>query len=189
MKCDTERIRSQLIPNRRFFYSILQSLHTPYFQRKNLNFLFTFLYVGSVALRNCSCFSQNLWAFRSNNYAMTVTMSSSSWLTTQNQSNYWEFRNVQHATFRLFFFFFRRMQTMWSPDQTVWSSKLTQSRNSLFFSSSKVILIFCVCFLPDEATEGPPRWSGVTGAPSLFYTNREETSLKNAFLFNRIYSY
>lgn len=65
----------------------------------------------------------------------------------------------------------RRMQTTWSPDQTAWSSRLTRSRNSLFFSSSKVNLIFCFCFLPDEATEGQRRWSEVAAAPSLLYTH------------------
>lgn len=42
------------------------------------------------------------------------------------------------------------MQTMQSPDQTVWSSRKTPSRNALFFSSSKVNLLFCFCFLPGE---------------------------------------
>lgn len=72
----------------------------------------------------------------------------------------------------------RRMQMTWSPDQTVRSSRLTRSRNSLFFSSSKVNLIFCFCFLPDEATEGQGQWSGGAAAPSLFYSHRDEKLLK-----------
>lgn len=129
----------------------------------------------SAALKNCTFFCQNLWAFRWENYALNVDMSSSFLARDPNPEQLLRVWKCATCDF-LIAFSSRRMQSTWSPDQTVWSSRRTQSRNSLFFSSSKVNLIFCVCFLPDEATKGQRLWSrGYCSSISVLHTHRKET--------------
>lgn len=111
---------------------------------------------------NCSCFGQNLWAFSWKSFECK-----------QKQQVLARGQGVGKCAAYDFLipFAFRRMQMTWSPAQTARSSGPTRSRNSRCFSSSKVNLIFCFCFLPDEARE----WREVTAAPSLFYTQKRSS--------------
>lgn len=103
-----------------------------------------------VALKDFSCFSQNLQAFEEENQCKGEQQVQAGQPRPEQLLRVWKCA----ARERLIPSLFRRMQTTWSPDQTAGSSRLTPSRNSPFFSSSKVSLIFLL-LLPDEATGGP----------------------------------